>query len=776
MAKDIICISGSQNGERIESRIIEERVQEAVRNGARKLEIDAMGQHGLGGRLWISKEEPIEIDVIGSPGQRLGSKGFPGTTIRVHGSVSDDVGWLNAGAEIIVLGNASNGACNAMAQGKVIIGGSIGARGMTMTKTNPRFDAPEFWVLGSVGDYFAEFMAGGDAIICGYEPKNKENVLGYRPCVGMVGGRIFVRGPIGAFSTGDAKLEAITDEVWEWLTSNLKANLEKIGRPELFEELTNRAEWQLITAKSAYEKKGKTRRSMSEFHKKVWDEELGRGGLIGDLTSLDRSPIPLIVNGDLRRFVPVWENRKYMAPCQASCPTGMPVQKRWQLVRDGLVDEAVDLALEYTPFPATVCGYLCPHPCMDGCTRGVKKMASVDITQLGRKGVNSKAPKLPELSGKRVAVIGGGPGGISAAWHIRRLGHEAVVYDLAEKLGGKITSAIPESRIPKEVLESELGRVAEVVTHSHLKHKLTAEEFQNIKKEFDFVVLATGAQKPRIIPIPGHERLIPALTFLKDFKKGKAKPGKKVVIIGAGNVGCDVATECGQGGAESITLIDIQEPASFGKERQEAEAYGAKFRWPCFTKEITDEGVVLQSGEVLEADTVIISIGDQPDVDFLPDNIALDRGHVVVDGNYQTTDPKVFAIGDIVRPGLLTHAIGHGREAAEIINEILTGKRPEGDIKQTIDYDRMTLEYFDPRLNIFKDVQQCGEECSSCGSCRDCGLCETICPQSAISRKSGEGPRDFEMVCDPNKCIGCGFCASACPCGIWTLVKNTPLS
>ena len=774
MATEKICISGLEEGSRIESRILEERIQKAVADGARKLEIDAMGQHGLGGRLWISKEEPIEIDVIGTSGQRLGSKGFPGTVINVHGSVSDDVGWLNAGAEIIVHGNASNGACNAMAQGKVIVNGDIGARGMTMTKTNPRFEEPELWILGGVGDYFAEFMAGGTAVVCGHEAQNPENVLAFRPCVGMVGGRIFVRGPHGEFSTADAILEPITDEDWEWLTGNLKENLAKIGRDELYDTLTERKEWQLIRAKSPFEKTGRKRRSMSEFRSEVWDGELGQGGLIGDLTDLDRSPIPLITHGELRRYVPVWENRKYQAPCQSACPTGMPVQKRWQLVRDGLVDEAVDLALAYTPFPATVCGYLCPNLCMEGCTRGVKDMLSVDITKLGRDGVNSPAPELPPLSGKKVAVIGGGPAGISVAWQIRRKGHEAVVYDMSDKLGGKITSAIPSSRIPKEVLDSELERVAKVIPHVHMQKKLTADDFAELRQNNDAVVLAIGAQKPRIIPIPGHERITPALDFLKDAMKGKAEVGERVVIIGAGNVGCDVATECSRLGAKDILLIDIQKPAAFGKEREEAEHVGAKFRYPCFTQEVTDEGVVLKSGEVLPADTVIMSIGDTPDIEFLPDTIALDRGHIVVNEDYQTTEPGVYAIGDAVRPGLLTHAIGHGRETAETLDEIFCGKRPHAEPKEVIDYKRMTLEYFDPRITHFKDVQECAQECSSCGSCRDCGLCETVCPQAAISRQSKEG-KDFEMVCDPEKCIGCGFCANVCPCGIWNLVENSPM-
>ncbi|MFH1914201.1 MAG: FAD-dependent oxidoreductase [Pseudomonadota bacterium] len=774
MAQRIHRISGHDHGVRIESRILEERIQRAVREGARRLEVEAVGQHGIGGRLWISREEPIHVAITGSAGQRIGSKGFPGTTIEVMGPISDDVGWLNAGAEIIVHGHASNGACNAMAQGKVLVAGNLGARGMTMTKTNPRFDPPELWVLGSVGDYFAEFMAGGTAVICGHAPQNPANVLGYRPCVGMVGGRIFVRGPMDGFSQADAVMEPIDDAAWEWLTAKLAEFLGKIKRGRLLNRLTRREEWQCIRARTPFEKKGKARRSMREFRAGVWDAELGRGGLIGDLTSLDRSPIPLIVHGDLRRRVPVWEHRKYLAPCQSSCPTGMPVQERWRLVRDGLVDEAMDLALAYTPFPATVCGYLCPNLCMEGCTRKTGDMVSVDITKLGREGYKSAAPKLPPLSGGRVAVIGGGPAGISVAWQIRMKGHEAVVYDMAETLGGKIASAIPDSRVPKEVVEAEIKRAAEVLPHVHLRQELNAEDFSRLREEFDYVVLAVGAQKPRVIPVPGHERIVPALTFLKQAKRGEARPGRRVVIIGAGNVGCDVATVAAGLGAEDITLIDIQEPASFGKERKEAEAAGARFKWPCFTKEITDRGVLLQSGELLEADTVIMSIGDQPDVAFLPESIALDRGHVVVNGDYQTTDSKVFAIGDLVRPGLLTHAIGHGRRAAEVLDDLMSNRRPCSDTRRMIDYSRMTLEYFDPRVVEFSDMKQCASECSSCGACRDCYLCETVCPQSAIRRVELEGG-GFERVVDADKCIACGFCANCCPCGVWDMKEAAPL-
>ena len=769
-----ITLQGQENGQRLDSRILEENLQRAVHQGARDITVEANGQHGLGGRLRSTAEDTIKVTVNGHSGQRLGSLGSIGTFIEVNGPASDDIGWLNAGAEILVHGNASNGACNGMAQGKVWIEGNIGARGMTMTKTNPRFESPELWVLGSVGDYFAEFMAGGIAVICGHNPQNPDNVLGFRPCVGMVGGRIFVRGPHEGFSRNDAKLVPIDDENWAWLTENLTGYLEKTGRSELFEELAVRDEWQLIAARSPYEKTGVKRRSIAEFRSQVWDEELGRGGLIGDLTDLDRSPIPLIVSGEMRRFVPVWENKKYAAPCQASCPTGMPVQERWRLIRAGKVDEAVDLALGYTPFPATVCGYLCPNLCMEGCTRGTVNMQPVDIRPLGREGAKSAAPDLPELTGKKVAVIGGGPAGISVAWQLRLKGHDAVVYDMDKTLGGKIAQAIPDSRIPQEIVEAELKRVQSILPHIHLRQKMDLDRFLRIKDDYDFVVLATGAQKPRIIPMPGHEKLVAALDFLKGAKSGNGTVGKRVVIIGAGNVGCDVATEAARIGAESLTLIDIQKPAAFGKEKRDAEEVGATFRWPCFTKEITDEGVVLTNGELIPADTVIMSIGDQPEIDYLPDTIALDRGHVVVSDIQQTTEPDVFAIGDITRPGLITDAIGAGRKAAQAINDIASGKRPHVDTREMIDYSRMTLEYFDPRVNGFDDLDHCADECASCGACRECGLCVEICPQTAISKVEKENG-EFELVSDPDKCIGCGFCASVCPCGIWTLENNTPI-
>ncbi|MDY6905765.1 MAG: FAD-dependent oxidoreductase [Thermodesulfobacteriota bacterium] len=765
-------ISGKKDGIRIESRILEETIQAAVEQGERFLEVDAFGQHGIGGRLWKAGDEPVHVRVIGHVGQRPGSLGFPNTQIEIMGPASDDVGWLNAGARIVVHGNAGNGLANAMAQGKVYVAGNIGARGMTMTKSNPRFDPPEVWVLGSAGDYFGEFMAGGIAVVCGVDSQTPDNVLGYRPFVGMVGGKVFFRGPHKGFSTADAKQIPISDDDWQWLRKNLETYLDAIGRRELMDTLSDREAWQLIAARTPQEKTGVPKRSMTSFRADVWDRELGNGGMIGDLTTIDRSPVPVITTGDLRRFVPVWENKQYLAPCQHACPTGIPVQERWRLIREGKADEAVDLALEYTPFPATVCGYLCPNLCMRACTRNQALMQPIDVTKLGQASINAKMPQLPSSSGHKIAVVGGGPAGLSVAWQIRQQGHDPVVYDTAKKAGGKISAVIPQSRIPADVLDAELDRIKNVVDHVHLSQPMDRQEIEALKTDYDYIVMATGAWKPRIIPVPGKERMVTALDFLTRSKTDGIGPGRRVVIIGAGNVGCDVATEAHRLGAEEITLIDVQEPASFGKEREEAEAAGAKFRWPCFTKEVTEEGVVLTTGEVLPADIVVISIGDAPDTDFLPESVTVENGFVKVNDHFQTSDPQIFAIGDMVRPGLLTDAIGAGRKAAAAIADLLAGAFEPATERDVIDFNRVHLEYFDPRVTDFDDTMACGSQCSSCGSCRDCGLCVAICPQAAISR-SESGEDGFEYVVDDNLCIGCGFCAGACPCGIWALVENT---
>ncbi len=171
----------NDKGLRIGSMEFEKLVRNAA-TSSNDLILESFGQHNIGIRL--QRKDGLNVTVKGPSGQRLGCMGLPGTNIVCEGATSDDVGYLNIGAEITVLGDATNGACNAMANGKVFIAGSIGARGLTMTKWNPEHEKPELWVLGSTGDSFAEFNCGGTAVVCGVNPKNPKNILGYRPCVG----------------------------------------------------------------------------------------------------------------------------------------------------------------------------------------------------------------------------------------------------------------------------------------------------------------------------------------------------------------------------------------------------------------------------------------------------------------------------------------------------------------------------------------------------------------------------------------------------------------
>lgn len=373
-----------------------------------------------------------------------------------------------------------------------------------------------------------------------------------------------------------------------------------------------------------------------------------------------------------------------------------------------------------------------------------------------------------------MAVIGGGPGGISCSWQLRLKGHDVVVFDRNKELGGKIAEYIPKTRIPEDVLKKDLERIRKVIPHVQLGENIDKDQFKEILSEYDYVVIAIGAQKPRILPVEGKERLITSLEFLSKSKKDKIDPGEKVVVIGAGNVGCDVATEAHRLGAKEITLIDIQEPASFGKERQEAEKAGARFKWPVFTKKITEKGVITDTGELIQADTVVISIGDVPELDFLPEDIETERGFIKTNEYYQTSNSKVFAIGDVVKPGLITDAIGSGRVAANAIDSLSKGDAPIIEKRPEIDKNRVNPAFFDPRLVSFKDVKECADQCMSCGKCRDCGICITLCPQAAISRVTLDNG-DFELVVDGDRCIGCGFCADVCPCGIWNLVPNDPV-
>ncbi len=773
-----VVIKGNRDGQRVPSRVLEAEIQEAVRQGARELHIIADGQHGIGGRIW-PREGGVKVVVEGPVGQRLGSMGMFGTEIVVRGSASDDVGWLNCGAKITVLGDVTNGAHNAAAQGILYVQGGGGARCDTMTKHNPKFDPPQSWYFRDVGDTFAEFKAGGIAVVCGVNPRNPKNILGYRPCVGMVGGVIYFRGEIEGYSESDVKLLELTDQDWQWLVENMKPYLEAIERMEYFEELTSdRKAWRKLIPYTAQERaKRKTfKMSIDDFRKSIWEAGVGEGGIFAEYLTHPRSVLPYITTGENRRYRPVWNNYKYAPPCEYACPTGIPTYRRTQLIRSGKLHEAIELVLQYSPLPASVCGEVCPNLCMDACTRGIVD-EPVNIKELGKAALEVEAPKPKEKTDKKVAVIGGGPGGLSAAWQLALRGHTVDLYEAEDKLGGKLEFCIPRERLPQEVLKKELDRFKEIGVNIHLKVKVDRERFQEIYDSHDIVIVACGAHRPRKMNVPGGEDMVTAYEFLKGINTGEIPnlKDKKVVIVGAGNVGMDVAAQAFHCGAKEVTAVDIQKPAAFGKELEIAESLGTKVIWPKFTERYDKkEGkIYFTDGSSLEADLVVVSIGDTPATDFLPPSVHTNKnGWIEADEVGHTSDPKVYAVGDATKLGLITHAIGHGRKAAEAVHALLSGRsyyRPQP--RPMVPYEKIKTAYYEVCKDRAFQIENEANVCMSCAVCRDCHMCEMTCYQGAISRKEYEDG-SYAYVVDEDLCIGCGFCAGVCPCGVWEMEEN----
>ena len=771
----ITIIKGIVDGNRVPSRILEEQIQKAVQDSTREIRIIADGQHGIGGRIW-PKDRKVIITVEGTSGQRLGSMGMPGTEVLVKGSASDDVGWLNCGAKITVLGDVTNGAFNAAARGILYVQGGGGARCDTMTKQNPRFDPPQSWYFRNVGDSFAEFKAGGLSVVCGINSRNPENILGYRPCVGMVGGTIYFRGPIQGYSEKDVKLLDLAPQDWEWLKANMKPYLEAIDRMTFYDELTRSAgDWKKLMAYTPQEKRSRKwlRMSTTDFRKNMWEKETGQGGIFAEYLDHELTLLPYITTGPDRRNKPIWANEKYNPPCAYACPTHIPSHKRATLMRQGLLQESLELVLRYSPLPATVCGQICPNLCMQSCTRGqIDKPLQID--KLGSLALDMPAPQKEKPTGHAIAVLGGGPAGLSAAWQLALKGHTVDLYETTDRLGGKIELCIPKERLPHAILEKELSRFGELGVNVQLNTQIDLNKFDEIYKNHELVVIAVGAHNPRIIAFPGSEHSVSAYDFLRDINSGKLPDlnGRKVVVIGAGNVGMDVASEAYNYGAESVIAVDIQKPAAFGKEMETAVAKGTQILWPKLTARYSSEEKKLYftDGSSLEADLVVISVGDTPILDFLPQGIHTERGWVAVNEIGQTSDVKVFAIGDATGLGLVTHAIGQGRLAAETIHYQLMHAPRQPEVKEVIPYERIRKEYYDVCTGDFQPEKE-ANKCMSCASCRDCHMCEATCYWGAISRIGHEGGA-YEYVVDENKCIGCGFCAGICPCGVWEMVEN----
>ncbi len=763
MAYYIKSVEGNQ---RLSTQDLLQEIYSAMAQGEREFDIDACGQHDIGGPLWSDQGE-LKFTVR-NPGQRVGSMAMVGTTVVVEGSASADTGWLNAGGEIIVKGDSGDTTAHCAASGNVYVGGRVGTRSGSLMKHDPAYDSPEFWVLKNTGSFSFEFMGGGIGVVCGVDCDNFDSVLGDRACVGMVGGTVYFRGKANNISTTSTRILPLDDADKEFLAKGLPGFLKKIDREDVMDEVMDMDQWQKVAA-IPYEERQKmksVRRPMDDFRMNDWIPD----GLFGDIVKDDYEVVGMVNRGDGRIRVPEWLNAFFMAPCEAACHAGIPSQTRFNLLREGRTEEAYKLILEYTPFPGAVCGSVCPNLCMEACTRCVVD-AAANIKGLGRQSAFVKVD-MPKIStDKKIAVIGAGVGGLTTAWLLRLRGCDVTVFDKDDNIGGKLANAVSRERLDGDVLKAEVERLMNSGINFTLNTYVDKDKLAKIRKEYDYVVLAIGAYSPKLPPWEGKEKISFYLDFLKQVNAGKRpEVGKKVVVIGCGNSGMDVTFGAYACGAEQVTAIDIQEPAAFQNEIYHAEQLGAKLMWPAFTDKITDEGVVLKDGTLLEADTVFCCIGEAPVLkDILPD-AEVERGYLKIGDDFQLDD-NFYAIGDVTKLGLLVAAIGAGRDVAlrivaDIRNEVFASKP-----RIKIPHERLSLGYFSAvdTTDFEENPSEDFNRCISCGTCRDCEMCLQSCPERAITRVVDEKTGTFEYVSDPDLCIGCGICAGVCPCGIWTM-------
>lgn len=766
----MVTIDTLKGHERMSTQNLLLAIREAVNKGECEFEIHASGQHDIGGPLWHPEGKKLFFHVTNA-GQRVGCMCLDNTEIVVDESSSADVGWLNAGGKITVHGDAGDTAGHCSAGGKIYIGGRAGTRSGSLMKHDPLYEEPQLWVLKNVGSFSFEFMGGGKAVVCGIDSEEFASVLGERPCVGMVGGTVYFRGKIGDYPA-DIRLKELNDEDIAFLDNNMDEFLSSIKRNDLRKELSDWQQWHKLEPLSFEEKQeiANKQPDLISFRKNEWI----KGGMFSDVAVDDFVVNPTVVTGLYRQRVPYWENAKFAAPCEFHCPSNIPTQKRYNLIRQGKMDEAVKLVLEYTPFPGSVCGSVCPNPCMEGCSRGSID-EPIQIGPLGYLSAFTKVEQPKVKTGKKIAVIGGGVAGLSAAWQLARKGHEVTVYDDAKIMGGKLEQVIPRARLSIDLLKAELKRMEEIGINFVTDYKVDKEKFAKIKSDVDAVVVATGGHKSRYFPWEGAEKLTMGLEFLKRVNRGEnPKVGKNVIVIGCGNAGMDTARGAYDMGAETVTCIDVQKPAAFDDEIEYIESRGGKIVWPFMTTKITDEGIYDNKGRFIPGDMVIVSIGEAPILDYLPDddNIKKFRDWLVPKEDASILE-GVFVAGDVIKPGRLTDAIGSGQEAAYYADAYVLNKEVEPfPKKQEVDKNTLAKAYFAKCHHC--DIGEPADDvnrCISCGTCRDCETCLKSCPEKAISRiQHLDG--SFEYISDDKKCIGCGICAGVCPCGIWTLKDN----
>ena len=524
-------------------------------------------------------------------------------------------------------------------------------------------------------------------------------------------------------------------------------------------------------------------------------------------------------SGPVRTQRPVYVD--LLPPCNQGCPAGENIQSWLSHAKAGRNEQAWRQLTEDNPFPA-IHGRVCYHPCEDVCNR-TQMDGSVSIHAverfLGDTAIDHdwsfEAPR--ERSGKRVLVVGSGPSGLSAAYHLVRLGHEVVVRDNSPLAGGMMRYGIPSYRLPRRILDAEIRRIAQLGVRFEQDHVVTDLRAELTEGSFDAAFVAVGAHLSKRVDIPNQDasRVLDAVSFLRGVESGEQSGvSGRVAVYGGGNTAMDAARVARRLGADDTVIVyrrtRDQMPAH-EEEATEAEEEGVRINWlrtiasmdehelTVEIQELDEHGKPHGTGqfEMLAADTVILALGQESDTRFLASlpGVEFDGDVVRVDtATLMTGAPGVFAGGDAVpSERTVTVGVGHGKKAARSIDAWLRGGSGPGRPKHDVaTLDKLHLWYFgdhtqrlqtelDPgeRVRAFDEVvsglspaeaQYEASRCLSCGNCFECDGCLGACPEDAVIKLGvGHGYRfDYDL------CTGCGTCERQCPVHAIEMVSERP--
>ena len=521
--------------------------------------------------------------------------------------------------------------------------------------------------------------------------------------------------------------------------------------------------------------------------------------------------------GNWRTERPVYLDR--LPPCNNACPAGENIQAWLHQAEEGDYEGAWRILVQDNPLPA-VHGRVCYHPCEESCNRGqIDEPVSIHAVErfLGDEALKQGWAIEPGPdTGKKVLVIGAGPSGLSAAYHLRRMGHSVTVREAGPMTGGMMRFGIPKYRLPRDILDGEIDRIAAMGVEFVLDSKVEDIEAEMEAGGFDAAFVAVGAHLAKRTTIPAREagKILDAVSVLRGMETGETPQlGRRVVVYGGGNTAIDVARTAKRLGASEALIVyrrTREQMPAHDFEVEEALEEGVLINWlqtikqideTTFTVEkmqIDEDGWPQPTGEyeTIEADTLVLALGQNVDTGFLEEvpgvEIAKD-GVVEVDAHMMTGRPGLFAGGDMVpAERTVTVAVGHGKKAARNIDAWLAGTTYDPPPKHEIaDFDLLNAWYYtdadqtvQPELDIarrastFSEVKGGLDEstalfearrCLSCGNCFECDNCYGVCPDNSVI-KLGPGKR-FEFNYD--FCKGCGLCVAECPCGAIKMVPET---